>query len=233
MREQVILSTKVGSHPNGRGYDRDTVLWSFDQSLKTLRTGYIDLLMVHDPPDMAPVMGHGGALETLEELKAQKAIGWIGLGQLQHDFHRIAIASNRFDVILTFMDYNPIRATAGEILRLAAERDIGVLQGSPLMVGLLTGGDPDSLPESRLQHVSDADLNAARRLYWWQEDTGITVRALTLQFCLRNPLIHCTLSGAKNASEFQDTLRQATASLPDWVWDDLEAMNVTQTRVLP
>jgi hypothetical protein len=53
-----------------------------------------------------------GALDALEHLKEQKVIGAIGLGQRRHDWHRRAVESGRFDAILTYNDFHPVRTTA-------------------------------------------------------------------------------------------------------------------------
>ena len=87
-RDSYMLATKCGTHPQRRqDYSRDATLWSVENSLRTLGTDYVDLLFVHDPSDMEPILAPGGALDALEELKGQGVIGFIGLGQRRHD-HR-------------------------------------------------------------------------------------------------------------------------------------------------
>src|SRR5262249_29219630 len=112
-RDRYTLSTKTGTHPERRGdYSWDGTMWSGENSLRLLKTDRIDVLLVHDPHDMEPVFAARGALDALESLKEQGVIGWIGLGQRRHDWHGQAIRSGRFDVILTYNDYHPIRTTA-------------------------------------------------------------------------------------------------------------------------
>ena len=124
-RGDYVLSTKTGTHPERRGdYSWDGTHWSVENSLRLLKTDRIDLLLVHDPrdeADMEAIFGPRGALEALESLKAQGVIGAVGLGQRNHDWHRRAILSGRFDAILTYNDYHPIRTTAltGGLLELA------------------------------------------------------------------------------------------------------------------
>jgi aryl-alcohol dehydrogenase-like predicted oxidoreductase len=235
LREKITLSTKTGTHPDRRGdFSWDGTMWSVENSLRLLKTSYLDIVLVHDPDAMEPVLAPRGALEALESLKDQGVIGAIGLGQRRHDFHRQAIETGRFDVILTYNDYHPIRTTAADrLLPLAAQHDVGVLNGSPLAHGLLNGEDPDTLNERILVRASGRALDAARRFYRWcqeREPTGrppVPMVAVVLQFCLRQPLLHCTLTGAKNPTELRQNLEWATMALPEGLWEELAALNLT------
>jgi len=228
-RESLVISTKTGTHPSRRqDYSWDATMWSVENSLQMLKTDYIDLLLVHDPRDIEPVFAPRGALEALEQLKAQGVIKAIGLGQKRFDYHQRAIESGRFDVILTFNNYHPLDVSALDwLLPLAQEHDVGVLNGAAMAHGLLSGEDPDVL-FARDQHDSRADLlPGARKLYRWCRDNGLSVPAVVFQFCMRQPLIHCTLTGVKNRAELQENLTAAAVPLPEAIWDELSALGIT------
>jgi aryl-alcohol dehydrogenase-like predicted oxidoreductase len=230
LREKVFLSTKTGTHPERRGdFSWDGTHWSIENSLRLLRTDRLDLVLVHDPDAMEPVLAPRGALEALESLRAQGVIGAIGLGQRRHDFHHQAIETGRFDVILTYNDYHPLRTTAAEtILPLATERGVGVLNGSPLAHGLLVGRDPEALAQAVRSRVSERDLRAAGRLYRWCRERNLSMVAITLQFSLRQPGIHCTLTGPKTPAELAENLEAAATPLPEPIWDELAALGLTE-----
>ncbi|HZO90800.1 MAG TPA: aldo/keto reductase [Chthonomonadaceae bacterium] len=229
LRERIVLSTKTGTHPQRRGdYSWDGTLWSLENSLRLLKTDYLDLVYVHDPEDIAPVFAPRGALEALEALQAQGVIGAIGLGQRRHDFHRQAIESGRFDVILTYNDYHPLRTTAADwLLPLAAQHEVGVVNGSPLAHGLLIDQDPDTLVRDRSLRPPERDLNAARRFYRWCRERNLSPIAVALQFSLRQPLIQCTLTGAKTPAELAQNLAAIRTPLPESLWDKLAALHLT------
>jgi aryl-alcohol dehydrogenase-like predicted oxidoreductase len=225
-REDIVLSTKTGTHPERfQDYSWDATMWSVENSLKLLGTDYIDLLLVHDPHDMAPVFAPHGALDALESLRGQGVIKAIGLGQREHEFHRRAIESGRFDVILTFYDYNPVRTTAQPLLELAARHNTGVLNGAVLLFGLLAG-NPDT-PATTLR-FPEREHQAARRLYQWCGARDIPIQAVALQFSLRQPAIHCTLTGAKTPQELEENLRAATLPLPDLIWREIAELGLTE-----
>lgn len=236
-RASMVISTKTGSHPERTGdYSWDGTMWSVENSLRMLKTDYIDLVLVHDPPylspdGMTPVMEPGGALEALERLKDEGVIKAIGLGQKWFHYHKLAIESDRFDVILTFNNYNLLDVSAADwLLPLARRYDVGVLNGSPMAHGLLSGEDPDAIARSRTLGDRAAWLPMARTLYQWCQTRDIPMRALVFQFCIRQPLIHCTLTGAKSREELEQNLRAATMPLPPGVWDEVAALGLTRSR---
>ena len=226
-RDRYVLSTKTGTHPERRGdYSWDGTLWSVDNSLRLLKTDKIDILLVHDPRDdhdIESIFGPRGALEALEHLKEQGVICFIGLGQRRHDWHRRAILSGRFDAILTHNDYHPIRTSAltGGLLELARQHDVGIINGSPLAHGLLNGRDPEEMARLLGWPDTDPDVLAAKRLYDWCAAAGVPLLAAVLQFCLRQQLIDCTLTGAKSATELRQNLEAVRTPLPDSLWDEL------------
>ena len=152
-RAGITLSTKAGTHPERHHrYDRDSILWSVDESLRLLFSDHIDVLLVHDPAGdehMDQALAPGGAVEALEELKEQGAIGAIGLGVQSHALQRRAIDSGRFDVILPSYDYHLTRTSAAPLLRAAAARGIGVINASPYNGGILAGLPPSESVKRR------------------------------------------------------------------------------------
>jgi aryl-alcohol dehydrogenase-like predicted oxidoreductase len=229
-RSDYLLSTKTGTHPDRRGdYSWEGTLWSVENSLRLLKTDHIDLLLVHDPrdaADMETIFGPRGAIEALEHLKAQGVIGAIGLGQRDHAWHRRAILSGRVDAILTYNDYHPLRITAltDGLVTLARQHDVGVLNGSPFAHGLLNGEDPRT--RTTMQQPAP-DVEKASRLYDWCRDNGVAMPAVALQFCLRQPLIDTTLTGAKTVAELKQNLDAIEEPLSEEVWTELESLHLT------
>jgi aryl-alcohol dehydrogenase-like predicted oxidoreductase len=232
-RDSYVLSTKTGTHPERRGdYSWDGTMWSVENSLRLLKTDHIDIVLIHDPrdeTDMESIFARRGAVDALEELKAQRVIGFIGLGQRRHEWHRRAIQSGRFDVILTYNDYHPIRTTAltDGLLELARGSDVGVINGSPLAHGMLSGQDPREVAATIGWANADPDVAAAERLRDWCQANGVSMLAVVLQFCLRQPLIDCTLTGAKSPAELRQNLDALSTPLPESAWEDIERLQLT------
>ena len=164
---------------------------------------------------MDAVIAKDGAFEELQRMREEGLVKFIGLGVREHEFHRIAIETGVVDVILTYLDYNLIRQTAADsLLPLARENDIGVINGSPIAMGLLSGLEPH--PNSR-----PPDGEKAYQLWKWAEENNQNLLNLAIQFCLRQPLIHINLTGSKDATEVEQNFVAATTPVPEEIWKRL------------
>ena len=169
LREDIYLQAKVGTHPERRkDFSADGTRWSVTNSLKSLRTDYLDAVLIHDPLDMESVLAPGQALDTLLEMKAEGFIRHIGAGVRSHEFHKELIETGHIEVILTFLDYTLLSQSAAETtLPLARQHDVGIILASPLGMGSLTGVEPDVETERRRN--PDAEPKAHAMWQWCQE----------------------------------------------------------------
>ena len=51
--------------------------------------------------------------------------------------------------------------------------------------------------------------------------------AVVFQFCMRQEMIDCTLTGAKNIEEIDANFTAATTPLPDDIWDELAELDLS------
>jgi aryl-alcohol dehydrogenase-like predicted oxidoreductase len=224
-RADIIISTKTGYRPEGMDYSADWTRRSVQQSLRLLRTDYLDVVLVHDPRDLSPVLEPGGALEALEEFREQGVTRAIGLGVRNHEFHRRCIESGDFDVCLTYCDYNLLDQSAAEgVLTPAAAHDVGVLNGAAVMLGLLGGGDPREVAPSLGAFAAPERVERACRLWDWAEARGVSLLALNLQFCTREKRIASTLVGAANPAEIEADVAAASEYIPEAFWLELDEL---------
>ncbi|GCE25147.1 oxidoreductase [Dictyobacter alpinus] len=230
LREHIILSTKTGTHPRWRGeYSATATYKSIENSLRLLKTDYIDLALIHDPPDLQQAFGSQGALEALEDLKAQGVIHAIGLGVRDHALLRTAILSQRMDAILTYLDYNLVRTTATPLLDMARAYDVGVINGSPLVMGFLSGRDPVAHVRTSLPWIDEEaceELGIAKHLWNWSQKAQVDLQAVALQFSLRQDKIATTLVGAMSPTEVAHNVAACRRQLPVAIWEELERARV-------
>jgi aryl-alcohol dehydrogenase-like predicted oxidoreductase len=227
-RDRVRLVTKAGTHPSRRGdYSADAIRWSVENSLRLLRTDYLDAVLVHDPTDMAPVLAPGGAAEALVRLKEEGVIGGIGIGVAGHSLLRAAVEDGRFDIIQTTYDYSLVRATALEsLVPLAYDRDLAVVNASPFHGGLLAAGSEaelDAMEHRRGWKSDPRDLERARLLHRWAAEEGVDLAALAVQFSLREARFAVTLVGPRTTDEVDSSIGAALAPIPEAPWARLAA----------
>lgn len=170
-------------------------------------------------------------------MKTKGLVRAIGIGVRDHAFHRRMMETGECDVVLTFHDYNLLDQSALEgVLEPAAEHGVGVLNGTSLYQGLLSGEHPMSVlervkaREPRLDWYA-AFSDAARRAYalWeWCREWGISLLALNLQFCVRArdeseaPTIAANLMGAASPEEIEQDVAAMSVEIPGAMWAALE-----------
>jgi aryl-alcohol dehydrogenase-like predicted oxidoreductase len=213
------ISTKTGTHPDRRGdYSAAATRWSVENSLRLLGLSSVDLVLVHDPPSMEPVLARGGAVDELEKMRAEGKLRAIGLGCRPHEHHRAAIGSGRFDAILTFADYNLVRQTAASLIDEAHAAGVGVIVAQAVLAGSLAGPDPLANPHTA--HRPDAP--AAHGWWAWARERGVPIQALAIQWVLRNPKVGTILIGPKTPAEVEENVLMATMPLPEGIWAEAD-----------
>ncbi|MFH1569125.1 MAG: aldo/keto reductase [Gemmatimonadota bacterium] len=210
-RERVYLQTKTGTHPERRGdFSAAGTRWSVANSLRLLRTEYLDAVLIHDPGDIEVPLAPGHALDELRRLQEAGVVRHLGLGVRQHEFHRRAIETGQIELVLTYLDYTLLdQSVARTTLPLARERGVGVILASALGSGLLAGPEPD-LQRHRRAHA----------MWQWCRDRGFSVRRLALHFCLAAPVDGIVMSGPCTRQQVEEVYADATAEVPAEVWRD-------------
>ena len=235
-REKVYLQTKAGTHPDLRhNYSAKAIRWTVENSLRQLKTDYLDAVLIHDPQDIDEAYAPGYASDELLEMKDEGLIGHTGLGCRAHDFHRRAIETGHCDIVIAFLDYTLLSQTAGETtIPLALERDVGLILASVQGMGVLAGPKPDFELTNR-RYPGQADRALA--MWTWCNERGISIRRLALQFCLAAPLNGngMLLVGPASPRELDEVLTDATADVDRDLWQAFErefGVGITPTKRL-
>src|SRR6266446_7572939 len=174
LRSRVVIATKVGLEwKNGkvfRNASRDRILLEAEDSLRRLRTDYIDLYQVHWPDPLVSIEETAEAVQTLFDQGKIRAIGVsnFSVGQIER-FRRVA----KLHVVQP--PYNLFeRDIEAELLPYCRKSDLATLTYGALCRGLLSGklredarfnGDDLRLTDPKFQSPRYAQyLTAVRRL---------------------------------------------------------------------
>ncbi len=174
LRSRVVIATKVGLEwKNGkvfRNASRDRILLEAEDSLRRLRTDYIDLYQVHWPDPLVSIEETAEAVQTLFDQGKIRAIGVSNFSVAQIErFRRVA----KLHVVQP--PYNLFeRAIETELLPYCRQHGIATLTYGALCRGLLSGklqadarfhGDDLRLTDPKFQSPRYAEyLAAVRRL---------------------------------------------------------------------
>ncbi len=222
-RERALISTKtglrLGEGPNDAGASRLRLLRAVDDSLRRLRTDYIDLLQLHAFDAMTPVEETLSTLDGLVRagkvryLGASNYAGWQLMKSLavadMHGWSRFV--ANQTYYSLAGRDYE------WELMPLGLDQGLGAVVWSPLGWGRLTGrlrrGQP--LPAQSRLHDTAAFAPAIgdERLFAIVDvldaiaaETGRTVPQVAINWLLQRPTVSSVLIGARTEDQLRDNL---------------------------
>lgn len=213
-RERIYLQTKTGTHPEKRhDFSAATTRWSVENSLRLLKTDYLDAVLIHDPPDIEIPLAPGAALDELLKMKDEGLIGHLGLGVRQHQFHRRAIETGQIEIVLSYLDYTLLdQSVAATTLPLARDKGVGIILASALGMGRLAGPEPDRQAEP-----------IAHAMWVWCRQRGVDIRHLALQYVLAAPIEGIAMSGPCSRQQVEEVYQAATAEVPAEVWREFRA----------
>jgi len=202
-RHRYFLSTKVGKYtePGGYGndrldYSRARIRASLGESAARLGVDYFDIIHIHDieyqnrrHTEWALTEGY----EAVQELKREGRIGSVSFGIYPMDLWKRIFASVEIDAALVHNHYCLNDTQLLDLLPLAKQKEIGVVNGSPFASGLLTErGAPAWHP------ASAEDQSRFRATSDFCRSRGSSISQLALQFSSQNPEIPTTLFSTAN-----------------------------------
>ena len=222
-RSSYYLQAKIGTHPDrSKDFSGETAYWSVEQSLKAMKTDYLDAVLVHDPLDIEEPLRKGYVFDVLHKLKEEGVVRNIGLGARTHDWHVRLIEEGITDLALTYLDYTLINQSAtATIFPAARQKGVGLILASAQGMGLLTGLEPDPDRERSMYPGSEPQ---AHQMWAWCREQGVSIRHLAIQFCLAAPTDSMVMVGPSNTQQVQEAYDAATAPIPEDVWQAFEAV---------
>ena len=227
-RDEIVLSSKTGTRTRPYEYTASATRRSVEESLRLLNVEYLDICHIHDPSDLTPVLAPNGALNELKKLKGEGLIRAIGLGVRDHSFHRRMKDTGDLEVSLTYRDYNLLYQSALEgVILPASQKGLGVFNATVVIGGLLA--DPRTHQVSTTSPLAvtytplAGEVERAKELGEFARSHGISLLALNLQFCLRQPHITSTLLGVATPEELDTDMRALDEEINPDCWAGLSS----------
>ncbi len=245
-REDAVIATKVtnprGPLPNQSGQGRKHIMSGLEESLRSLRTDYIDVYYLHHPDPNTPVEE---VIETMTNLVRSGKIRYYGLSNYSTwqccSFIHKAREMHAVAPVVTESVYNLItRGIEDEMTPFLNEYKMGLTVFNPIAAGLLTGKHTGGKPQENtrfainygyaMRYFNDANLDAVERLTAIAADSGMSLLEFSLQWLLNRPAVDSLIVGASRyehvvqnialASE-KKTLSPEAMEACDAVWDTL------------
>lgn len=222
LRDKIYLCSKAGRN-NFAEFDFSPAAMerSVEASLERLRTDYLDILIAHDiefANDFEAVFTDTAAV--LHRLKQAGKCRFVGMSGLPLGILRTAIERCDLDVLISYTHYTlQNQRLLTELLPTAETHGVGVMNASPLCMGLLSdGGPPDWHP------APDEVKYAARRANELCRWRGASLAFLGMQFCLHERRIPTTISGAARDQEIEANVRAMDAPIDRGLSAEVQAV---------
>lgn len=207
---------------------KESIIKECEQSLRRLRTDYIDLYQIHWPDTTTPIEE---SMEAVSLLKEQGKIREAGVcnynaGQMEAAEKVVNIASNQ-------VPYSMLqREIEAEVIPYCQANKKGILAYSPLQRGILTGkmkpGHTFSEGDTRADEQFYTDENIRRVNEFLDSvrpiaiEKGASLAQLVISWTLSQPGISVALVGARNPQQATDNAKAADMELTD---DELSQIN--------
>jgi aryl-alcohol dehydrogenase-like predicted oxidoreductase len=243
-RHSYVLATKLyfpmDESGRNQGLSRRQVHKQIDDSLRRLRTDYVDLYQCHRYDWETPL---AETMEALTEVVRAGKARYIGFSEWTAE--QIQAALDLVPTVEKFVSSQPQysllwRAPEDEVIPLCAENGISQIVWSPLAQGVLTGKyEPGRAPPGGSRATSstmgwamdrwrdDDVLSAVQRLRPIADGLGITMAQLALAWVLREPNVASAIIGASRPEQVRDNAAAAGVHLDDATLDELDAALVT------
>lgn len=216
-RDKYILSTKVGRYGkdgvNTWDYSAQRATESVYESMERLNIDYIDLINVHDIEfaDLNQIVNE--TLPALVALREKGVVGHVGITDLQLENLQWVIdhsPAGTVESVLNFCHHCLNDDKLVDYLDYFEERGIGVINASPLSMGLLSQrGVPHwhPAPQSLVEACQKAVQHCLAKNY--------PIEKLAIQYSVSNPRIATTLFSSANPQNVIKNIEYAEEPI-DW-----------------
>lgn len=242
-RDRFVLATKcrmrVGHSVNDEGLSRRHILKAAEDSLRRLRTDYIDLYQPHSPDPDTPL---DETLSALDQLVRQGKVRYLGCSN--YPAWQVALALGisaknslaRFDCVQP--RYNMLyRESESELMPLCRDQGIGIIAYNPLAGGFLTGkyktldkpqdgtrftlGKTGDLYRDRYWQQAQFEAVEELRRFFGPRDKALVQVAVS--WVLNQPGITSAIVGASKPEQLDDSLKAVDLTLSA---EEMEACNL-------
>ena len=258
-RDKVVLASKIAgtgdytAHIRTNGFSPEALKDAVNQSLKRLKTDYIDLYQLHWPERNTNTFGvrdykhvedkwednFNQILHTLDEIIKSGKIRQVGISNEKawgtmryleeskhHNLPRMITIQNAYSLLN--------RVFEGDMAEIAIREQIGLLAYSPMAFGVLSGkyikgtaGDNARLKlfPRFARYSSEQSTEATKGYLRIAEQHNITLAQLSLAFVTSRPFITSNIIGATSMLQLKENIDSINVTLNQDILDAIEKVH--------
>ncbi|MDO1501851.1 aldo/keto reductase [Winogradskyella maritima] len=256
-RDKVVLATKIAgpgdytAHIRTTGFSKEALNEAINNSLKRLKTDYVDLYQLHWPERSTNTFGvrnytrddndkwednFGEILHNLDEIVKSGKVRQIGISNekawgtmrylnesAKHNLARPITIQNAYSLLN--------RVYEGDMAEISHREDIGLLAYSPMAFGVLSGKyvKGTAADNARLKlfprfarYSSEQSTEATKRYLKIAEDNEMSLAQMSLAFVNSRPFVTSNIIGATSLEQLEENIDSINVELSD---DVLKAIN--------
>ncbi len=230
-REEIVLATKLffpmREDVNSKGLSRKQIFTEIDNSLKRLKTDYVDLYQIHRWDYTTPIEE---TLEALHDVVKSGKVRYIGASSMfawqftkalyladLHGWTRFVSMQNYYNLLY--------REEEREMLPLCKEEGIGVIPWSPLARGHLARPWPkqsdteraktDSFGKTLYEKTEETDKKVVDVVTKIAKERGISQAQVSLAWLLSKPAVTAPIVGTTKMAHLKEALGVVSVKLTD------------------
>lgn len=200
---------------------KEAVMKECEDSLRRLKTDYVDLLQIHWPDATTPISETMEAVALLIEQGKVRAAGVCNynISQVDEALKTVQLASNQ-------VPYSMInRGIEKDIQRQAIANGLSIIPYSPLQRGLLTGkikrdhkfnaGDTRETNKFYKPENIERTNQFLDKIRPIADGYGVTLAQLVINWTTRQPAMECVLVGARDEKQVTENVKAVSFKLTD------------------
>jgi 1-deoxyxylulose-5-phosphate synthase len=244
-RDELVIATKVyfpwRKAPNTGGLSRKAIFQAADDSLKRLKTDYIDLYQIHRWDHKTPIEE---TLEALHDLVKAGKVRYLGASSMyawqfakalftadKHGWTRFVSMQNHLNLLN--------REEEREMLPLCQDQGVGVIPWSPLARGRLTRDWDEKTERSQTDEFSghlygataEADRKVVEAVAAIANTRGVPRAQVALAWLLHKQEVTAPIIGVTKAHHLSDALAALALELSTEEVAELEASYIPHAVV--
>ncbi len=242
-RDSYVLATKVFGDMGGgnQGLSRAQIEKQLDDSLKRLRTDFVDLYQCHRYDPNTPL---AETMEALTRAKQSGKVRWIGFSEWSPKQIEDAIAMAGVEHFVSSQPQYSLlwRLPEKKVIPISAANGISQIVWSPLGQGVLTGKYPPDAPPPKDSRASSDKmsgfisrltehpvLEAVQKLKPLAAEAGCSMAQFALAWVLREPNVASAIIGASRPAQVDDNAGASGLSIDPALFAKAESIVAAAT----
>lgn len=218
-RNEVILATKCGRYGLKEfDFSYKRIISSADESLKRLKTDYVDLMQLHDIEFGSKEQVLNEAVPAIQKIKASGKARFIGITGLPVNYLAEISRNVDLDTVLSWAHYNLLcDEINAELVPLSKEKGFGLMNAAPLMQRILSDAEIPSWHNApkEVKAIQPLLVNICKKY-------NVSLSNLAIRFATDHPAITTTIVGMCDSAIVKKNIEALDLIIPPGLLEEIE-----------